>query len=41
MPQITDEQITQAVDTTFAKYDTNKNGILEKTELLPMLQNAV
>jgi hypothetical protein len=41
MPQLTDEQLKQAVDATFLKYDIDKNGILEKAELIPMLQDAV
>lgn len=41
MPQLTEEEIKKAVDATFQKYDVDKNGILEKTEVLPMLQDAV
>ncbi len=41
MSHLTEHQIKSAVDATFSKYDTDRNGILEDRELLPMLQDAV
>lgn len=41
MSHLTEHQIKSAVDATFFKYDTDRNGILEDRELLPMLQDAV
>lgn len=31
----------KAIDATFQKYDTDGNGMLDKGEIIPMLQDAV
>jgi Ca2+-binding EF-hand superfamily protein len=41
MSKLSDEQLNKAVDATFLKYDIDKNGLLDKSELIPMLQDAV
>jgi len=41
MPQISETQLKKAVDNTFLKYDIDHNGKLEKSEIIPMLQDAV
>lgn len=41
MPQLSEPELKKAVDATFQKYDTDKNGMLDKGEIIPMLQDAV